>query len=233
VIAKSRERVEELQLKFADPDSNTVIEPLSDPILKYGDPTRDNDHGSLWLWGSEGRPHAVLDLFRGTDSAWVYVFTLLSGESITARRGDQELWQPRDGDFTLKSLDVTPPADNAAQRLRQLRSLARRFTAHEFWGSRYELRLLSSPLHRYADPDAGIIDGALFAFANGTNPEVILLLEAQSEGSTQRWAYALARMADAELHVHWDGVEVWTVPRAFPGDPAAPYWAHSEPEESE
>ena len=84
-----------------------------------------------------------------------------------------------------------------------MKELARRFKAFEFFqprGSdsleRYELRLLPQPIHRYADASAGLLDGALFVIAYGTNPEVVLVIEANGKEKTQPvWTFALARIA--------------------------------------
>jgi hypothetical protein len=94
-----------------------------------------------------------------------------------------------------------------------LKELARHFTAFEFFGSdhqRYELRLLQQPVRRYADPDSGVVDGALFLFAYGTNPEVAVVIEARWErASALAWRFGLARIASAELIVHVNDREVW------------------------
>jgi hypothetical protein len=110
-----------------------------------------------------------------------------------------------------------------------MKALARRFSTHEFWdpnNSRYELRLLVSPLHRYEDED--VADGAVFGFVHGTNPEVLLLLETlkPKPGSKAGWRYTFTRLGSAEMHAELDGKEVWTVPRAVGvvGAPIDPYW---------
>ena len=70
---------------------------------------------------------------------------------------------------------------------------------------------MPKPLHRFTDPDSGVIDGALFAFAYGTNPDVLLILEAQEEGEGPPvWHYDLGRLGGAETIVTLDGNEVWT-----------------------
>ena len=45
--------------------------------------------------------------------------------------------------------------------------------------SRQQMRLLTQPIFRYASPQAGIIDGTMFAFVQGTDPEVFLQVEAR------------------------------------------------------
>lgn len=98
-----------------------------------------------------------------------------------------------------------------------MRQLATRFTAHQFWdpdNQRSELRLLPHPAHRYQDPAAGLLDGALFLFCHSTNAELILLIEATKQGhAAPAWRYALARLGHAEFHALLDGREVWQAGR--------------------
>jgi hypothetical protein len=101
-----------------------------------------------------------------------------------------------------------------------MKLLRERFTAHEksVIGGRIELRPLTSPLYRYADEGSGLVDGAIFSFANGTNPEVLLVLEAHrsKEKDTGQWQYGLAQMAGAEVFVHLDEKQIWHRPNADP-----------------
>jgi hypothetical protein len=126
--------------------------------------------------------------------------------------------------------DATSPDDRQTARTRQLKDLARRLSAHEFWdpdNSRFELRLLVQPVLRYAEPDNKVHDGAAFVLAHGTNPEVLVLIEALGESlEKSRWHYSLARLGSAELHVAIDGKEVWKRDRTpgVVGRPTDPYW---------
>jgi hypothetical protein len=107
-----------------------------------------------------------------------------------------------------------------------MKELAQRFTAHEVLnnGQRFELRLLIRPAHRYDHPKSGLIDGALFFLARGTDPEVVLLIELVAKDSSPRgWQYGLASIASAELHVSLDGQEVWQT-AAGNGRASDPYW---------
>jgi hypothetical protein len=98
-----------------------------------------------------------------------------------------------------------------------LRQLAREFTvAERHRGEPNVLRLLTQPIDRYQDPEAGIEDGAAFVFAYGTNPELVLLLECDRD----RWQWAVARLSWAELTVERAGREVARFPQlsAFPNE---------------
>ncbi len=54
--------------------------------------------------------------------------------------------------------------------------------------------LLPQPVYRYSDPNTGLIDGSLFLFAIGTNPEVFLFVECHGkDGEPRAWQYGVAR----------------------------------------
>jgi hypothetical protein len=82
---------------------------------------------------------------------------------------------------------------------------------------RNELRHLTQPLYRYAKEDGDILDGALFAFVEGNDPEVLLLLEAVSAngGKSHSWHFSMARMTGYRVSANLDGREVFS---------ALPYW---------
>src|SRR5206468_7915844 len=70
-----------------------------------------------------------------------------------------------------------------------------------------ELRVLPTQLYRYPAAKAGVIDGGLFALVSeaGTDPEVLLLIEAREEKGKVRWEYALGKFSDCEIHVSLKG----------------------------
>ena len=119
-------------------------------------------------------------------------------------------WTPRGTELTTAALpDARPPAESTAGRLQQMRQFARRFAVHEeYRGDKVECRLMPAPIDRYADPEKGIRDGALFTFANGTNPELGLLLECND----REWTYGTFRMGAAALFVDLDGKSVREIP---------------------
>jgi len=59
----------------------TRVERIEKPLLSYGDPTRDNDRGSVWGWGREGRPVALIELFQDTSNRtrWAFAICNTSG----------------------------------------------------------------------------------------------------------------------------------------------------------
>jgi hypothetical protein len=109
-----------------------------------------------------------------------------------------------------------------AQRLIQMRSLARKFQVQIFRDPPIAARLLPQPIHRYADEQGQIIDGALFAWVETTDPEALLAIEAlpEKKDAPPRWHYRFARMTSAGIEARLDDTIVfkvesyWRNPRA-------------------
>jgi hypothetical protein len=129
------------------------------------------------------------------------------------------VWAPRAAGVTFKPLDDAPPVPPTARgRLSQMKTLARNFSAtlERTTGEKDELRLLPQPLLRY-EPNDKKVDGALFSFSLGTDPEAILILEANLEGGAPAWQYAFARYHFIGLRASYQGREVWRA-EAMPED---------------
>jgi hypothetical protein len=208
------------------------VELIDRPLLKFTDPVRANVQGTVWAWGREGRPFALMEVFRPSAQAQlVHAATLISSEPIVVTISDNLKWSPQSSSIRFQTIPTSsPPAEREALRLGQLKDLARKFEAHEFWdpnNSRYELRLLVQPIHRYRDPEKKILDGAIFLLAHGTNPEIALLIEAQGEAlDSSEWRFAASRLGSAELHLSLENEEVWSQPRTpnILGKSTDPYW---------
>lgn len=210
---------------LADPQrADSAVKLLDEPVLRYADNTRQIHESALWIWSDGGRPSAVLAVEYYPKSPrgprWLYEIASLSTERVAARCDGQFEWTATEPGLKLQTLTaVEPPADKAGRRLSQMKLLRERFSAHEsaVVEGRLQLRPLSSPLLRYAVPNRGITDGALFAFANGTNPEVLLILEAHFEKkSGATWKFGLAQMTGGAVTAELDGQEVWQVREADP-----------------
>src|SRR6185295_15509592 len=111
----------------------------------------------------------------------------LSQQAFVATWKDRK-WTPPKDSIVWKPLSTTPaPAKTAEQRLRQMREAARAFQAEsrDKNDRKWELRLLPKPIYQYevaekaASPANDVLDGALFGFVEGTDLEVVLLLQAR------------------------------------------------------
>jgi hypothetical protein len=234
--ARVQEATEHMQLLEMISASGDQPVPLRErPLLTFGDSARSNENGTLWAWGKSGRPLAMVELYEpASGDSWVHAATLTSTEKISLKTTAAAKWQPADIQLRPQAIpDAAAPAAKEGQRLRQIKDLARRFEAHEFWdpdNSRFELRLLVQPVLRYSDAKASLQDGAVFVMAHGTNPEALLLIEAVGKSVEEsRWHCGFARLGSAEIHVELDGKEVWKVDRAagITGTPLDSYWLFS------
>lgn len=227
VLKQSLAKAQSFVMSAAD---ETKIELVTTPLLRYGDPARQNEKGFLWAWGKQGRPLAICEMFVNTSQPFAtYVLSLTSDQkvSVTTPSGT---WQPQTVHLKMEPIEKgPPPAESESRRLQQMRQIVRGYAAHEFWdpnNSRYELRLLTSPVYRYEDKKAGIEDGAVFVFAHGTNPEVVALVEARNNDGNGNWKIGFVPVGSAELHVTHDEEDVWSKERApgITGRPSDPYW---------
>lgn len=213
----------------AQGDSATAFRLLEPPVLRWSQPVRGGDDGAVYLWLDEGVPAAIGTMFcwPHQDGYRVVVnefHSLLSGP-LEAKRDGAVAWSPDVGGIQWTPFSDTPtPAEGPAQRLIQMRRLAGRFsgdnTADTEDGKKWELRLLTNPLYRYdlprSDIERDVVDGALFTLASGTDPEVLILVEARRTADSIQWQYALARFSDRPLSVRLDEATIWSVDRARP-----------------
>jgi hypothetical protein len=207
---------------------NWVPQPMhKKPLLILSDPTRFDARGTVWAWGDKGRPAVINEIFyepaKNKDTGfWIIVSYNASETKLKATREGRSWWIENNSTLKFKDLPGGPePAASTGGRQRQIKSLAGKFTAHEFWdpdNSRFELRLIERPLLTYSDPDKGIVDGALFAFANGTNPEILLFLEVHADAadkSKSKFRYGVGRLSYAEIHLAYEEKEVFTEERGY------------------
>lgn|SRR5262245_12671990 len=206
------------------------LELKPEPIFEWSNPTRNGgQQGVVFLWLKDGRPSAVGCIFSSPAEKFPgarrieHEFHALDPEQLVVARDSFNLWKPQEGVAREVLSDAGVPADTAGARKIQMGRLAEGFAGHtvDARKERVELRLLSTPLYRYPAARTGVVDGALFAIASeaGTDPEVLLMLEAREVDGKLRWEYALCRFADCEIHVSLKGKEVFT---SIPSD-ANPY----------
>jgi hypothetical protein len=170
----------------------------------------------------DGRPAAPGCIFSWPDPRLpgrriIHEFHALDADKLVVSRPHAlNEWKPQAGLERKEIPDAGTPAATAGARLVQMRRLAQEFTAQEIdKGKRCELRLLPAPLYRYPASKTGVVDGALFAFVStdGTDPEVLLLIEARKENGKTRWEYACGRFSDCSLYVQHKDKEVWSLIR--------------------
>jgi hypothetical protein len=222
----------------ADRKRELKLEPKS--VLRWTNPGTQRVYGDVFVWTIDGRPEAVMSLFKVWDPPRGLHSEMqsLSLDEIAAERDGREIWNPNKPGLAFKDVPDAPvPADSAVRRLQQMRSLAKDFSAElvdyrvNDDGERQSLRLLPAPLFRHQSTDPRVVDGGLFGIVLGTDPEVFLLLEAMQVEKGVRWQYALARMNSDTMVVRYKDMEVARIERALSRNSLRdPYFLNGIPE---
>lgn len=239
-MAAMRRIAEGVSVTVSD-DAQGQLELFPEALFRSYDPAREQTDGTIWAYGKKGRPAALLTLSlhpRGDGTlGWLYEFNSLTHRPVSAKVPGHIAWSTRQVGLEVKPIpDAPPAAEKEVGRTRQFRDLSARFTGYEMLvkgpnapAEHFELRLIPRPIHRYSDPDRGLVDGAIFLFTHSTNPEIIMLIELVREGEKSVWKSGFARCAFAEVHVELDGKKLWTQPH-LQGTPATdPYWLFFKP----
>lgn len=205
---------------------------IENPLLRYSNPAAQvvTPDATVWGWGRQGRPLALASI---EDLGCEIVSLAEQPVSATAKSGLK--WSSDAAGLKWNKLPESfVPAETPTLRARQMKEISQKFSATGHYGTteKVELRLLVRPLHRYADPTDGLVDGSLFAFVAGTNPEVILLIECRSsdagDGSNRNhldWNYAFTRLSAGELEARLEDKVVWTCPGVGSWINTAPYFS--------
>jgi hypothetical protein len=195
-------------------ESRNELQLKPEPVLNWSNPSVGSIHGCVFLWTHQGRPAAVASIFKWfepLDQMACEVHSL-SDMAVVARQGEQEVWRSSAPGIKFQTIATDlAPSDRAITRLAEMRSIARdiSITKTDRDKTQQELRLLTQPIHRYENPTEGLVDGAIFAFVQGTDPEVLLLLEARKGTPGVSWHYALIRMNSVIFNARYHDKTVW------------------------
>jgi hypothetical protein len=221
--------IESIVISSSDPVIQKQTQPA--PLFRYDDETRGYVDGTVWRLGETGRPLAIITAelhpnYQGRGASIVYDFLSLTERPFTARSPDIPGWSPHAPAVVLKALPKAPePLTVASKRLTQLKEQARRFsgtqeiqeTEKTTEKTSVHLRLLPREIDRYAPGPQALSDGAIFLFANGRNPALLLVVETDGKD----WQYGVGRLSmPSTLEMRLDETVVWSEPRI----PIAPGW---------
>jgi hypothetical protein len=202
---------------------------VGDPCLRWTDPVSNSTDGIVAVYAHNGgRPDAIAQFFFNSKKKWIVEFTIIPEGDVTIMRSGREHWKPSEYVCKFTDLPHSPvPAAKPALRLPQMRAIAADFSVVDYFGdqeTKQNLRLLTQPAYRYAE-EGKLVDGAVFIFAHGTNPECCVLLEAYQDGKESRYRYAVAPMSIYRLEARYKDATVWSVERRHPGRNARSYYA--------
>jgi hypothetical protein len=196
------------------------LEPES--VLHWSNPVRGGEtNGSVFVWTYDGRAEAVGTIFSHLvrddpgQKVTAHSFQSLSQQPLAGQRpGRPGAWSLDGAGVSSQKIPGAPaPGRSRAARLAQMRELVRDFSATTtLEGVEQELRLLTQPLHRNEKSTEDVLDGALFTFVTGTDPELMLVIEARAGAGADdpTWHYAAGRFTDLTLKLRHKDVELWT-----------------------
>ena len=189
-----------------------------DPLMRWSQPVRGGEDGVICLWTVAGKPAAVMSFFtlKAEDGKrWiVHEHQSLSASPLEASWQGRAMWRISGPGLAFEAVpDAPEPAGSSVARARQMQAILRDFSANtvDHGGRSWTLRALNKPLYRYEGTGPDGPDGALFAMAQGTDPEAFVILETRSESGRPRWVYAVTRLTDLALKVRLKGREILSV----------------------
>jgi hypothetical protein len=211
-------------------DGNQLERPRV-PVLRWTNPSAGRVYGHTYVWLVDGRPVVVGSMYRYFEPFQSFDGELvaLTGAEVVARRDDKVIWRPKAGWKTRAIPGAAPPAASAPQRLAQMKELAREFTVELLdtrnvrKGEDQTPRLLTQPLYRYEAARPKSLDGALFAFVLGTDPEMLLLLECDTADASPEWRFGVGRMNRDAVRLKRKSETVWDAPALTEEDPEQSY----------
>jgi hypothetical protein len=202
---------------------------VTTPVLRYSDAGGITTDASIWVWGDQGRPAIMAGIFfltqEGRDPKWSCELLSLADDGVAVSSDVGWRWAPDKGDLKWFAIEDTP-GDSDRQRLRQMKEIAERYEVTTFEKTaKSQLRLMVQPLYRYADEEKGLIDGSVFSYAAGTNPETVLIVECRKTNDALGWRAAFARFGANRCQARKGETAVWECQAIQRWDAKEPYFS--------
>ncbi len=203
---------------FLDDAKKQKLTLTEKPVMRW---TAEGNLGAVWVWTSQGRAELIGCLGAyvngsGQLEAFHEFHSLTRKPLQQVAIGNIRTWESNiPGVKPTLLTDAPEPASNERLRLVQMRAILREFTAELQSGKQtHQLRLTTTPLFRFNSTNPDVLDGAIFSFLldNGTDPEVLIMIESIKTAEGQRWHYSPIRFSWREVWVRHRDKEVWRVP---------------------
>jgi hypothetical protein len=201
------------------------LELRAQPVMRWDNQRSFVVDGAAFVWLADHRPQVIggMWLKRGQEQTWFELHSL-SPQRLTASVDGTTRWSTSRPGISWQALTGgPPPATSRAERLRQMKQIAEDFSAYAVKtgpdyddGSVWHLRMMAQPVYRYAEEAP--VDGSIFAFSQGVDPEVFLILESREDNGIAQWHFGFARACVWELHAKRGDHEVWSQPKWSPQD---------------
>lgn len=190
-------------------------------IQAYSNSVRpDGVHGTIHIWVNEGRPRMIAGIWSALDEKvrtqrnLCYEFHSLSESPLSATLENNLAWAPNEaGVDWIRLKEMSVPAKSRPLRLAQMRQQMSDLRG-EVQSGESELRLLTQPIYRYPETVRGAIDGAIFSFVMGTDPEIFVVMEARVDqpDNEPKWFMAPIRFTGSGLKLMRGDTIIWQRP---------------------
>jgi hypothetical protein len=240
MLEKMEAVAQETKVSFAEGNGEVLLR--DKPVFRYDDQPRRLVDATVWTWIYQGRPIAfqkVEAIERGAGE-WQRCFVSLAEDRLKVQWGKGRMFESTEAGVSYRPVPDAPAmAPRNLERRRQLRELARTFTARILLDpanqDSQEMRLLTSPMFEFEDEKSKLLRGAVFGYStNGTNPDLLILFEAREAQGSFAWHYAPARMTTGGITVAHSDKPIWECAFAEPGQSTFPTWTYFQtPREQE
>jgi hypothetical protein len=203
---------------------------LESPVFRYDDQPRRFLDATMWVWIDGGRPVAFQKI-EAMPQQWQFCFTSVADGLLSVKWDNGHEYRSTAPGVNFLPLAGAPavPERKTARKL-AARELIRDFSARiapDGNNNSQEMRMLPTPIYEYGDGQSNAVCGAVFGLTtNGTNPDVLVVLEARPEQgqSALRWYHAAARMTIGGVKLKYRETMVAEFEYVEPRPAAFPTW---------
>lgn len=213
------------EIQFRLLDTGAPGKQVGRSLIRWTNPIVGDVFGDCYMWTCNDRPVAFLSVyaFYGSVNNRRLTFQSLSEQPLVAERNRVPIWEPKSAGIQWLDIGGMPtPGSTAAIRQRQMKAIANSFAAEILQKddptSFRKLRLLTQPLHKYDGEHDDVLSGAVYAFVDGTDPELLLLIECIG-GNRSTIRVAPARQNHRRLLLQRKSTPVWDAPQIAPPFP--------------
>jgi len=239
--AARRKYIDHLTAEFrftTEDESKRILSRSENSVLQWSWPRNGFTDGHTYVWVSNGRPQVIGGAFLiPAEKQAYYEFVSVADAALTCQRNGETVWTPPAVELPWWEIPDAPRlAETPRAKAGQMRAIARQFRGVARMGppryepgARWELGLLTSPIYRYSGAGRDVLEGAIFVWAMGTDPQLLLLLEAQQREGATHWRAAFTRLSGFELAASFGEKEIWTSPKIENGHAKDSTWHLSQP----
>lgn len=208
-----KQLAEQCIFTVAATDKKTAV-PMTlrkNPLLRYGDETRDIKDSTLWVWMNGDVPSVFQKIevneWPGNPS-WTWCFANATSDAVRCE------WRNIANGRTAQPVASSPvpgkqkTEGNETTWKFTARQINRQFTATAAL-EKNVLRPMPHPLLEFSAEEENIPYGAVFAYATGTNPDFLLILQLEKTADTMLWTYRPIHMTSVHVTLNHNDIQVW------------------------